>query len=168
MKFLRLLIISFLAFTLIATGFSLFFPSSVRVSRAVNLGGGADSVLGLINDFAKWKQWYPGFSQVTLSNAQMDGNKVVAATVGGVSLQRLISNDSLVQVRLKKGAKPVLTSWKLIRHVGTDSLTLQNYMDFSFKWYPWEKFSSLLLERSYGAIMEQGLHNLKLEAAKLP
>jgi hypothetical protein len=34
-------------------------------------------------------------------------------------------------------------------------------MDFHLRWYPWEKFASLLLEKSYGPRMEQGLATLK-------
>jgi len=34
-------------------------------------------------------------------------------------------------------------------------------MDFHLKWYPWEKFSSMLLENRYGPMMEQGLAKLK-------
>jgi len=60
--------------------------------------------------------------------------------------------------------KPVISGFKTIRHPG-DSLTLQWYMDFKLKWYPWEKFRSLFYENIYGVQMEQGLHNLK-ELAK--
>jgi hypothetical protein len=34
-------------------------------------------------------------------------------------------------------------------------------MDFRLRWYPWEKFSSLLFEKSYGLTMEKGLNNIK-------
>ncbi|HVE60520.1 MAG TPA: hypothetical protein VNA26_01785 [Chitinophagaceae bacterium] len=34
-------------------------------------------------------------------------------------------------------------------------------MDFHLKWYPWQKFSSLLYEERYGTMMQNGLTNLK-------
>jgi hypothetical protein len=34
-------------------------------------------------------------------------------------------------------------------------------MDFDLKWYPWQKIGSLFYESNYGAMMEQGLHNIK-------
>jgi hypothetical protein len=34
-------------------------------------------------------------------------------------------------------------------------------MDFRLRWYPWEKFSSLLFEKQYGTQMEAGLESLK-------
>ena len=54
-----------------------------------------------------------------------------------------------------------MNGWKFISHAGSDSATLQWYIDFNLRWYPWEKFASLLFEKSYGAQMEQGLSNLK-------
>jgi hypothetical protein len=56
--------------------------------------------------------------------------------------------------------KPVVSGFKTIRHPG-DSSTLQWYMDFNLKWYPWDKFRSLFYENIYGVQMEQGLSNLK-------
>jgi hypothetical protein len=34
-------------------------------------------------------------------------------------------------------------------------------MDFRLSWYPWEKFSSLFYEKTYGTMMETGLLNFK-------
>jgi hypothetical protein len=56
--------------------------------------------------------------------------------------------------------KPVINGWK-IYHTAPDSLTLQWYMDFHLRWYPWEKLGSLFYENTYGVMMEQGLTNLK-------
>jgi hypothetical protein len=62
---------------------------------------------------------------------------------------------------ITKKMKPVATGWKTISYPNNDSVTVQWYMDFHLRWYPWEKFGSLLLEKSHGARMEQGLTNLK-------
>jgi hypothetical protein len=37
-------------------------------------------------------------------------------------------------------------------------------MNFYFDWYPWERFSSLLLENKFGTVMEQGLKQLEQQA----
>jgi hypothetical protein len=34
-------------------------------------------------------------------------------------------------------------------------------MQFKLRWYPWEKFASLLFEKQYGTQMEAGLNKLK-------
>lgn len=38
---------------------------------------------------------------------------------------------------------------------------VQWYFDFTFKWYPWEKFSSIIYDKQLGPQMEQSLLNLK-------
>ena len=49
-----------------------------------------------------------------------------------------------------------------------DSLTVQFYFDFHFKWYPWEKFTSLLYESQLGPVMEESLTDLKHYAENNP
>ncbi len=69
--------------------------------------------------------------------------------------------DERIAVMQKKNGKPMISGWKCIQQPGADSTTLQWYMDFKLRWYPWEKFSSLVFDKSYGGRMEQGLNNIK-------
>lgn len=62
--------------------------------------------------------------------------------------------------------KPVINGWKIYGKAGADSLTLQWYMDFHLKWYPWQKFGSLFYENTYGVMMQQGLDNIKSRVEK--
>ncbi|SDC36885.1 SRPBCC family protein [Niabella drilacis] len=161
MKYIKLLFFSGVVLLLVLTGVTLLLPSHVRVSRAVNLNAGADSVLNLVSDLSKWERWYPGFDTLELKAAVTENGRIVKASVKNVQLQVTTDTDSLVTVEMKKGAQPVFNNWKLIRYAHSDSLTLQNYMDFDFKWYPWERFAGLLVDRSYGQLMEAGLKRLK-------
>jgi hypothetical protein len=38
---------------------------------------------------------------------------------------------------------------------------VQWYFDFVFRWYPWEKFSSIVYDKQLGPAMEKSLNNLK-------
>ena len=53
------------------------------------------------------------------------------------------------------------SGWNFIPTSIPNTITIQWYMDFHLHWYPWEKFSSLLLEKRYGPMLEIGLANLK-------
>ena len=65
-------------------------------------------------------------------------------------------------MHLQQAHKPeVINGWKIYQHSQVDSLTLQWYMDFQLKWYPWQKFGSLFYENTYGVMMEKGLSNIK-------
>ena len=150
-KLIKLALISIVFLFLVATAISLMIPSHVRISRAVNLHGSPDSVMSLVKDTARWKEWHPSF---------LPGDSSYRLRSVRIIPQK--ANDSEVVMLMQQGEKrPVVNGWKLYEHPGIDSLTLQWYMDFRLKWYPWQKFSSLFFEGTYGAMMEQGLANIK-------
>ena len=87
---------------------------------------------------------------------------VRAMTVNGTRISWLsIADTEHVAAMERPGRLSVLNGWKNMTISGSDSTTIQWYMDFHLHWYPWEKFGSLLFERSYGPKMELGLSNLK-------
>jgi hypothetical protein len=137
---------------LLFTGMSLFIPSNVNISRAINLAAKKDSVLQFIRDTTKWAQWYPGFDTL---QAQ------------GTAISFLTADINKVNVEFRKDrSRPINSTWQVIPYTTTDSITVQWYMHFKLRWYPWEKFGSLLYDRAYGQQMEQGLNNLKLLTAQ--
>lgn len=161
MKFVKFIFICVISFFVLLTAISLFIPSRVTISRAINIAPGSDSVLSQVGDLKNWKNWHPQFSAVVLNDKVTKEGRIEQAIASGVLLTVTTFNDSVATVEMKKGEKPVFNNWRLIRHEQGDSLTLQNYMDFKFSWYPWEKFSSLMFEASYGPVMEKGLQNLR-------
>ena len=66
MKIIKLAILSVIFLFAVVLIISLFIPSHIRISRAVNLKPTADSVLTKINDINSWKEWYPGFDTMII------------------------------------------------------------------------------------------------------
>jgi hypothetical protein len=151
MRLIKLAILSFIFLFLIITAISLLIPSHIRISKAINIAPPKDSIFALIKDAKSWPQWHPAFMP-TDSFRKIPQIQIIPVT----------TNDSELVFQLKQQDKrPVLNGWKIYEHASTDSLTLQWYMDFHLKWYPWQKFGSLIYENTYGVMMEQGLGNLK-------
>lgn len=151
MKYVKLALISIVILFLVVTAISLLIPSHIRISKAINIQGEKDSILGLINDTTQWKKWHPAFIP--------GDSSLVFPTVHIVQRNQ---NDSEVVMRLQQMGKPeVINGWRIYEHLQVDSLTLQWYMDFHLKWYPWKKFGSLFYENTYGVMMEEGLENIK-------
>ena len=151
MRLIKLFLLSIFFLFLIVTGVSLMIPSHVRISKAINLYAQEDSVFVLINDTANWKQWHPAFIP-----------NVSAAKFPVVHITKQSQNDSEIVMHLQQQNKPeVINGWRIYHHPDMDSLTLQWYMDFHLRWYPWQKFGSLFYENTYGVMMEKGLENLK-------
>lgn len=151
MRLIKLAFISIIIIFLIATGFSLMIPSHIRISKAINMYTSKDSVFALIRNQKEWKQWHPAFIQND-STPKFDSIHI---------LSRQQTATELI-MQLQQGKKDVvINGWKIYEHKGVDSVTLQWYMDFHLKWYPWKKFGSLFYENTYGVMMQEGLENLK-------
>lgn len=165
MKIFRLLFFSVLFLFLLVTAISLLIPFHVRISRATNVSGTPTEVWQQVDDMGAWKNWNPFFSGLSpdkISYSDTINGKPRIMKVSGTSIEwKEMKTDEHIAIMQKPGYRSILNGWKCISHVGTDSTTVQWYMDFHLRWYPWEKFASLLFEQSYGSKMEQGLGNIK-------
>jgi hypothetical protein len=151
MRIIKLGLISFIVLFGIVTLISLLFPSHIRLSKATNLPNRRDSIFALLNNDASW---HPAYTDTSMKAAR-------------IQKKLLWQTDSTLVYQLQQGSKKAVTSgYELYGGPSSDSLTLQWYMDFQLSWYPWEKFSSLFYERTYGVMMEQGLLNLKKQLIK--
>ncbi len=144
MRFIKLGIISIIVFSLLITFISLFFPSRVRISRAIDINNDRNTVMLQLRDTAKWRNWYPGADSALVLPV------VTAFTDSSVSAETYLENG-------RKG----MTGWIVYEASLPYSVTVQWFMDFRLRWYPWEKFSGLLLEKRYGPVMERGLERMK-------
>lgn len=166
MKILRFLVINIILLFIIVTTISLFIPSHVRISRAVNMSF-ASGVLQEVDDIAKWKYWYPGFDTLKVETLQTKDGKLISVKIPGTVISIKSEAKDEVVATFKSGNKnPITSGWKTVGYSHTDSLTVQWYLDFRLRWYPWEKFTSLLYEKTYGIQMEAGLNNLKKMAER--
>ena len=160
MRVVKLGIISIIVFSLLITAISLFFPSHVRISKAIDITTGKDSLMTQIADPTNWKNWYPGADTLPLLFIEGKAKGIETDSLQGLVITEV--NDSLVLARnVGPGSKKAVSGWNIFPGRIPNSFTVQWYMDFHLRWYPWEKFSSLLLEKRYGAMMEQGLSRLK-------
>lgn len=66
MRFIKLGLISLLAFSLLITGFSLFFPSRIRISKAIDINASKENVSRYIYDSITRRSWYPIDTATTL------------------------------------------------------------------------------------------------------
>ena len=154
--------ISFLILFLLVTGITFFIPSKVRISRAVNIKAESGTIIAQLNDIRNWKNWYPGFDTLTINKPLEENGRVTFAEVRGSQIA--LTQDSinhLLATFHKPDAQKMNMGWQVITHEGSDLVTVQWYIDFKLKWYPWEKFSSLSFEARYGSMLEKGLANLK-------
>ena len=159
MRVIKLAILSFIFLFLLVTIISLFIPGHIRISKAINIIADDTVVFPHIKNLPEWKQWHPALKAIPENEFQVlnDSNISIRGTTISIAESK---KDELVTEMKTDNGRPIISGFKIIRHQQGDSATLQWYMDFKLRWYPWEKFRSLFYENIYGVQMEQGLLNL--------
>ena len=162
MRVLKLVIISIVSLLLIITIISLFIPSRVSMSRAVQIHSTRERVMEQLTNPAKWKNWYPDLDSAKLiysDNGNVKGLLLNEEKRQSIVISQIKTDEVTAEYRLPN--KKIQTGWQVNPSVDTSSVTVQWYMDFHLHWYPWEKFSSFVFERVYNPQLEKGLNNLK-------
>ena len=157
MRFVKLAAISAVVLFIVIYLFSLIIPSQIRISRAVNISVPKDSLVAAVADLRQWQHWNELVSNPDLTNKQFTSNEFVSAQLKVTKEAQV--GDTLLTAWKQQNAR-VLTSgfvW-----VGNDGqLVLQWYFDVKLRWYPWEKFGSIVFDKQLGPPMEKSLANLK-------
>ena len=159
MRVIKLALISVVVFALFITGFSLFFPSRVRISKAIDINAPKKIIHPYLADINNWRAWYPGADTMTII---VEGGKtgLKNRTGGKISISN-ITDTTIITSTSGGGLKGSVSGWNLHQSGLPNTVTVQWYMDIKLRWYPWEKFSSMLLEKRYGPVMQVGLERLK-------
>jgi hypothetical protein len=146
--------------SLLITGISFLFPSQIRVSKAIDISTGKDSLMNMIGDPSNWRLWYPAAdtSWPYIENGKIKG---IQTGKGHALTIKEINDSAVLTVNLGPSSKNAGSGWNVYPGRYPNSYTVQWFMDFHLRWYPWEKFSSILLEKRYGPMMEKGLEKLK-------
>ncbi|MEP7278051.1 MAG: SRPBCC family protein [Bacteroidota bacterium] len=158
MRFLKLAFISAIVLFGVILLISLLLPSHVRISRAIDISAPAEKIQPLLSDLKQWEQW----------------NEYIQAYHNRVAETDMLKADEIAIFLSGSSNKLVTTEWQqpsgnkfgsgfaIIRNEGKQGFTtVQWYFDFHLKWYPWEKFQSIIYDGQLGPVMEKSLTRLK-------
>jgi hypothetical protein len=174
MRFIKLGLISIVVLFLIITAISALIPSSVTITRTIDIDAPADSVYSNINDLNKWSRWLSNSDSAKFTitgKAVGKGSHVTIVYVGSTNettVDILESSSTEIKTLWHVGeAKPLTGDFYLIAKAGAP-VTLQWQFVQKVKWYPWEKFSLIFSDKAFGPFMEKSLDNFKqlLESPK--
>lgn len=158
MRVIKLGIISLIVFSVIVYLFSLIIPSHVRISRAVTIYKSKIDIANYVSDLRTWKNWNNMIlKQDSTGGAfEKDSYKGTNLTVN----LRSVAPDSVITTWQYANSKPVNSGFYLVQSL-SDTTVAQWYFDFHLKWYPWEKFGSIIFDQELGPPMEKSLSDLK-------
>lgn len=162
MKLIKLGVISIVVLFLLTTFIGALLPSTVLVSRAMNVNGQKDSIILYIKDIQQWKFWIEGMGKPEViiyssSNANLGGTIVNITN---------ISDSTVVSSWTTKSGSTQTATIRMISEPLRNLTIVQWQFEQKIKWYPWEKLGSMMNDKILGTMMEKNLNNLKLLVEK--
>ena len=155
MRFIKLVIISLIVLASLITGLSALFPSTVIVSRAMEVSALPSQIEKYTSNLKEWKYWMSDLKQnkvvwvgdtvkISTQSINLVSKNENSATFNWVAAGQRPYIVKIEWIPLQKGIYVI--HWSFVQHV---------------KWYPWEKFQTLLNEKVLGYKMESELANLR-------
>lgn len=155
MRLVKLVIISLLVLASIVTAISALFPSTVIVSRAMEVNANSEQIAHYISDLHNWNNWMSDWKE----------NKAIwkdsTVYIGTQTIKLIDKNDSAVQFEwVATGQRPYIVKFEWMP-LQTGIYLIHWSFEQHVKWYPWEKFQTLLNEKVLGYKMEMELASLR-------
>ena len=161
---MRLVIGSIVILSLIVLFLFALFPSSISVTRMVQVNSSEDKIIGNISDLRNWKRWNefvnsPGSKRepnikpdsAWADYLRVDGNEIFLSVVDSDHVYTLWKRD-----------KKMFTGQFIIDAKNGPPIVIWT-MNFDIKWYPWEKLASMFYDKQLGPLMEKSLIQLRDE-----
>ncbi len=157
MKFLKLGFISAVVLFFIVTCMGLLLPANVVVSRAVDITASKDSVFKMMTNINNWKYWVTGLKKDGIvitsdKDANLFGTKVeIISTNNYVVVSKWTGKNGTVQESIMRVIQDSTSSNTIAQWQFTEHL----------KWYPWQRFGSMMNEAVMGTQLETNMAQLK-------
>jgi hypothetical protein len=147
---------------------SLFIPSKLMVSRAVVINAGAGKVLSEVSNLQNWKHWQPVFKNDSANiNYRTDANGISNYAEWNSKDQKNIieitskNNNSIAAILKRPGENDVLNTISVLPLADSNQVQAEWNVLIKLKWYPWEKFYGIFIEKISGQGYEDALNCLK-------
>ena len=152
---------------------SLFIPSKLVVSRAVVINAAADKVFAQVKDLRQWKNWQPVFMQDS-ANMKFDkdasgvSNSCTWESKGKQNKMQVTGNTGhvLTAILSREGENDVLNTISILPLADRNQVQAEWTVLIKLKWYPWEKFYGIFIEKVSGQGYEDALNSLKTYTEK--
>lgn len=165
MKYIKLFLVSVLSFFVLFTLIGLLFPSHIKTVKAIVVNKEKKQVLDELRAQARWVNWHPFFYDSTHARIEDAGeNKVVFFCNGNELRFSDIRSDSNSLFFTMNAGSMEAEDQVMALPISSDSTQTQVMWSETeqLKWYPWERFRGLLLERSKGIYLDTALHRFKI------
>jgi hypothetical protein len=165
MRYIKLFFVGFAGLFIVITIFSLVIPQRIKVSRVVVISGHSKTeILDQVNNLQNWKNWQPLFKSDS-ANIQYSDKKLhcMIRQNGNETFLDIDSIDSsAVKFTLKEKGERKSENEIVINPLPIpNSLQVEWKATTKLKWYPWEKFYGIFIDKLTGPGYENSLNGLK-------
>ena len=168
MKVVKGALIVFIGLFIFLTLISLLIPSHIVTTRAETVQADSGKLFNEISDLKNWKHWHPVFMQdsakMNFSASSTNVNDFAEWRSNGKKNRVVISETKFpyIKVLLQRDGENDIENILALREVQEKgNMQVQWTSITKLKWYPWEKFSGIFIEKMAGSGYEVALASLK-------
>lgn len=169
MRSVKVFIVSIISILVVISLLGLLLPSKVTLTKSVLVEASPKEIRGMINDFSKWKNWYPTMQKENLNVVINNSSTITLIDNAGksVTLQIILDeiNEVDVQLTTPSSKEKVVYQFLLLPQKDEKTQLTLNVNTF-LKWYPWEKLKGVLMDKMSGPQYLSILNQLKIAAEK--
>lgn len=146
---------------------SLLMPSKVMTVRSVVVHAADSIIISQITDLQNWEHWHPLFmngNKPTMSHPSAGINAFATWNSNEKQNRLLITETGANHVKLvlaRAGENDVTNIISTNPVSDSSAVQLEWRVLTKLKWYPWEKFYGIFIDKLSGPGYEQALNNLK-------
>ena len=156
----------------VVTIIGLFIPSSVKISRGIIISADSVTVHHELSDVKSWHQWMPWITSDSGAIVQLSP---ITDQPGSFFKWKGLSNQSSGTLTLQQINPDVIhVLYQLkdmndaeggfrLRSTGAvkQETEVQWFMEYKLRWYPWERFYGIFLDKIIAPAFDKGLEQLK-------
>lgn len=162
MRFIKLAVISVVLLFMVVTAISVLLPSTIHLSRAIDINASSGAVYSTINNVSRWKTWYADYDSLHATVSGKDTGQGASVTMYKTTVTITATSPGKIEAIWQSGNNtPLVGAFNIIQHDSASITTVQWKLVHHVKWYPWAKFASILSDKAAGPVMEKSLDNLK-------
>ena len=169
MRLIKGFILAVSGLFIVVTLFSLLMPSKVMTARTVVIHGTSEQVFAKISNLQQWKYWHPVFMQdsaaMHISEPSSGKNAYAEWTSNGKTNKFVVTDVSLNELRaslMRAGENDASNIISVTSLNDSNNVQAEWRVLTKLKWYPWEKFSGIFIDKITGPGYEAALNNLKV------
>ena len=169
MKIVKGALIVFIGIFIFITLISLLIPSRIVTARAVAVQADSIKLFNEISNLKNWKHWHPVFMNDSstikiISTGSVENNSAEWITKGKKNTL-LITNAKYPAITFllkREGENDSENAISLTSVQEQGNMQVQWVAVTKLKWYPWDKFSGIFIEKMAGSGYEIALQSLKI------